>query len=123
MHYRLKESNTFIDPRFISIQNYFIENNKFKIYVTNFGVMGFMGTKTKEFRDPIYNFIHINDYEKEIIESSYFQRLRYIHQLRMTYFFYPGAHHTRFDHSLGTAEIATKIFDVLKNKKFKNGIW
>ncbi len=110
-----------------TFQHYFIiifivniENNISDGYDTIVEERKEMGTDTKEFRDPIYNFIHINNYEKKIIESPYFQRLRYIHQLGMTYFVYPGAQHTRFDHSLGTMEIATRLFDVIKNKKFKN---
>ena len=71
---------------------------------------------TKEFRDPVHRFVHVNPYELNIIGSSPFQRLRYIHQLGLTYYVYPGAEHKRFEHSLGTMEIATKLFDILKEK-------
>jgi len=111
-----------ISPYLTFILSYFIENNKTNIYVTIIGVIGEMGEKTEEFRDPIYKFIHINPentYEKDLIDKNpYFQRLRHIHQLGMTYYVYPSAKHTRFEHSLGTMEMATKLFDILQNKKF-----
>jgi HD superfamily phosphohydrolase len=99
---------------FILIIFFSIENNKSPVYVTVIGVTGKMATQ--EFRDPLYRFIRVNPYELNIIESPYFKRLRYIHQLGLTYYVYPGAEHTRFEHSLGTMEIATKLFDILKEK-------
>ncbi len=84
------------------------------IYVTIIEVTGEM--TTREFRDPIYRFVYVTPYELNIIDSPYFQRLRYIHQLGLTYYIYPGATHKRFEHSLGTMEIATKLFDILKEK-------
>jgi HD superfamily phosphohydrolase len=42
-------------------------------------------------------------------------RLRYIHQLAMTYLVYPGASHKRFEHSLGVMELASRVFDVITN--------
>ena len=55
--------------------------------------------------------------EKEIINSKPFQRLRNIRQLAFTDYVYPGATHTRFSHSLGVMEFATKIFDILVRKQ------
>ncbi len=66
-----------------------------------------------EIRDPIHGFIIFNDLEKEIINSPEFQRLKYIRQLGMGYLVYPGSHHTRFEHSLGVMELATRVFDTL----------
>ena len=91
-----------------------IENNISDVYVTNDEDQGEM--TTKEFRDPIYHFVHVNPYELEIIDSESFQRLRYIHQLGLTFLTYPGAEHKRFEHSLGVTEIASKLFDILKEK-------
>ena len=69
-----------------------------------------------EFRDPLYGFIYVDDLEKKIIDSSAFQRLRNIKQLGMTYLVYPGATHTRFEHSLGTMEAASRMFDNIVSK-------
>ena len=56
---------------------------------------------THEIRDPIHTFIKMNNDEKLNLDSTYFQRLRSIHQLAMSYLVYPGATHKRFEHSLG----------------------
>ena len=63
--------------------------------------------------DAVHGFIHFNDLEQELIDSSVFQRLHYIHQLGIAYLIYPGGTHTRFEHSLGTMELATRLFDQL----------
>jgi hypothetical protein len=63
--------------------------------------------------DAVHGFIHFNELEQELIDSSVFQRLHYIHQLGIAYLIYPGGTHTRFEHSLGTMELATRLFDQL----------
>jgi len=61
-------------------------------------------------RDPIHGFIHFNEWEKSIIDHPWFQRLRRIRQLAFTEYVYPGATHTRFEHSLGVMHLATSMF-------------
>ncbi len=73
-------------------------------------------TKTYEIRDPIHGFICIDDWEKQIIDSKPFQRLRRIWQLAWTNMVYPGAVHTRFEHSLGVMHVATQMFDAIIKK-------
>ena len=51
--------------------------------------------------DPIHDFIRATNPEQKIIDSSIFQRLRRIRQLSGAHLTYPGAQHTRFEHSLG----------------------
>src|SRR5579864_5206854 len=68
-----------------------------------------------EIRDPIHVFVRFRDDEEKIIGSRAFQRLRYIHQLALTYVVYPGATHRRFEHSLGVMEVASRIYDVVTN--------
>jgi HD superfamily phosphohydrolase len=68
-----------------------------------------------EIRDPIHIFIKLDARERRVLDSRPFQRLRYIHQLAMTYLVYPGASHKRFEHSLGVMELASRIFDVITN--------
>jgi len=72
-----------------------------------------------EIRDPIHGFIHLTDAEKSIIDSEPFQRLRNIKQLGMSYYVYPGATHTRFEHSLGCLYVADRIFETLIKKHSK----
>ena len=66
-----------------------------------------------ELRDPIHNFIHYSTKERKAIDSRPIQRLRYIHQLALTYLVYPGATHKRFEHSLGVMELASRVYDVV----------
>ncbi len=68
-----------------------------------------------EIRDPIHVFVRFGEDEKRIIGSRAFQRLRFIHQLALTYLIYPGATHRRFEHSLGVMEVASRIYDVVTN--------
>lgn len=64
-------------------------------------------------RDPVHGFVQFDQVEKSLIDSSPFQRLRRIKQLAMTHLVYPGAVHTRFEHSIGVMEVATQLFDSL----------
>jgi uncharacterized protein len=66
-----------------------------------------------EFRDPIHGFIQLNSWEREVVNHPAFQRLRRIKQLAWTDMVYPGATHTRFEHSLGVMHVATLLFDAL----------
>jgi len=68
-----------------------------------------------EIRDPIHVFVRFLPDEEKIIGSRAFQRLRYIHQLALTYLVYPGATHRRFEHCLGVMEVASRIYDVVTN--------
>jgi uncharacterized protein len=72
-----------------------------------------MNTYPFRFRDPVHGFIHLSGSELKAVESQAFRRLRNIKQLALTYLVYPGAMHTRFEHSLGVMELATKAFDAL----------
>ncbi len=64
-----------------------------------------------EIRCPVHGFITLNDWEWEIISQPAFQRLRRIRQLGWTDQVYPGAMHTRFEHSLGVMHVATKLYE------------
>lgn len=58
--------------------------------------------KRKIINDPVFGFINIpNDMLYDIIQHPYFQRLNRIKQLGLSSFVYPGAQHTRMQHSLG----------------------
>lgn len=73
--------------------------------------------KLKIFNDPIYGFITIpNSLIFDLIAHKYFQRLRRISQMGMTYLVYPGAHHTRFHHAMGCMHLMQKAVNVLRFK-------
>ncbi|MDP2160463.1 MAG: HD domain-containing protein, partial [Flavobacterium sp.] len=73
--------------------------------------------KLKIFNDPIYGFITIpNELVFDLIQHPYFQRLRRISQMGLSYLVYPGAHHTRFHHALGAMHLMQKAVEVLRFK-------
>ena len=72
--------------------------------------------KSYEFRCPIHGFIVLNDWERAIISEPSFQRLRRIRQLAWTDEVYPGAMHTRFEHSLGVMHTATLMYDAIRER-------
>ena len=51
-----------------------------------------------------------------LIQHRYFQRLRHITQLGLTYVVYPGATHSRFQHSIGAMFLMQKAIETLQNK-------
>lgn len=63
--------------------------------------------------DSVHGFIRFDDDEKELIDSIPFQRLHDNHQLGVTYLVYPGATHSRFEHSLGVMFLSSIIFDTV----------
>ena len=73
--------------------------------------------KLKIFNDPIYGFVSI-PYEiiYDLIDHSYFQRLRRIKQLGLTNLVYPGALHTRFHHAMGAMHLMSEAIEVLRAK-------
>src|SRR4030066_928010 len=62
-----------------------------------------------EIKDPILGYVYITEAEKEIIDSFPVQRLRRLRQLAGAEFVYPGANHTRFEHSIGVMHLAGKV--------------
>ncbi len=60
-------------------------------------------------RDPLHGTVQLTDLEERLLDTPQMQRLRGIRQLAMAYLVYPGANHTRFEHSIGTLFLADKI--------------
>lgn len=76
-----------------------------------------MSTKNKIINDPIYGFITIKDpLIYQLINHPYFQRLRRISQLGLTYLVYPGAYHTRFHHAIGAMHLMGRAIYTLRQK-------
>ncbi len=59
----------------------------------------------KAIRDPIWGHIHVPHYLVPLVDAEEFQRLRDISQLGHVLLVYPGARHSRFEHSLGVFHI------------------
>ena len=73
--------------------------------------------KLEIFNDPIYGFITIpSPLIFDLISHPYFQRLRRISQMGLSYLVYPGAHHTRFHHALGAMYLMRQAVQLLRFK-------
>ncbi len=68
------------------------------------------------FRDPIHGFIRADELESALLNSRPMQRLRFIHQLGLTFLVFPGAEHSRFAHALGVMHLAGRVYDALASK-------
>ena len=66
-----------------------------------------------EVRCPVHGFISLTDLEREIVNHPAFQRLRRIKQLAWTDYVYPGASHSRFEHSLGVMHLASRLYEAV----------
>ena len=66
-----------------------------------------------EIRDVLYGSVVIEDHERPVLDSRYFQRLRSIKQLGFAEFSYPSATHNRYVHSLGAMHVATQAFETI----------
>jgi HD superfamily phosphohydrolase len=61
----------------------------------------------KMISDPLYSYVYFNvEVEEPIINTLLLQRLRYIMQLQTAHLVYPGAVHTRFQHSIGVLHLS-----------------
>ncbi len=69
-------------------------------------------TFRKHIFDNIHGYIHLTRCEDRIMNTAYFQRLRWIRQLGFSFYIFPGATHTRFSHVLGVLHVMHRI---LKN--------
>ncbi len=65
--------------------------------------------KKKFLRDSVYGDIELNYFEVKVMDMPQFQRLRRIKQLGLINLIYPGANHTRFEHCIGTMNLASKL--------------
>ncbi|HCT29820.1 MAG TPA: phosphohydrolase [Bacteroidales bacterium] len=73
--------------------------------------------KKKIVNDPVHGFINIqHPIVFDLIEHPYFQRLRNIKQLGLTYLVYPGANHNRFQHALGALHLMNEAILTLRSK-------
>jgi len=64
-----------------------------------------------EIKDPVHGYVYITEEEKEIIDSFPFQRLHRLRQLAGAEYVYPGANHTRFEHSVGVMYLAGRVVE------------
>ena len=65
------------------------------------------------FRDPVHGDIYLTHEEVSVLDTPEMQRLRGIKQLGAAHLVYPGATHTRFEHSIGTLHLAQRMIDAI----------
>ncbi len=68
-----------------------------------------MYKKEKFIRDSVYGDINLSEFEVRVMDMPQFQRIRRIKQLGLINLIYPGANHSRFEHCIGTMNLATKL--------------
>lgn len=59
--------------------------------------------------DNIHGNIQLSSIESKIIQSPYYQRLRWIKQLGLAFYVFPGATHTRHAHTLGVLHVMGRV--------------
>jgi len=64
-----------------------------------------------EIKDPVHGYVYITEEEKEIIDSYPVQRLHRLRQLAGAEYVYPGANHTRFEHSVGVMYLSKRVME------------
>ena len=59
--------------------------------------------------DPVHGYVKLDDLALDLVDTPQMQRLRWIKQLGLANLVYPGANHTRFEHSLGAFHLASRL--------------
>lgn len=73
--------------------------------------------KRKIINDPVYGFVTFrHDFLLDLIDHPYFQRLRRIAQLGLSYLVYPGAVHNRFQHAIGALHLMQNAIEEIRYK-------
>jgi HD superfamily phosphohydrolase len=67
--------------------------------------------------DNIHGYIDLDPIASAIVDTPIFQRLRHIHQTGVLYLVFPTANHSRFEHSIGTYHLATKMIGTIAKKQ------
>ena len=69
-------------------------------------------------RDPVHGDVYLTHEELSVLDTPEMQRLRGVKQLGTAYFVYPGAVHTRFDHSIGVLFMTQRMVEAV-NRNFE----
>jgi hypothetical protein len=79
---------------------------------------------TRQFKDPVHGYVDLDERLVDgLVDTAPFQRLRRVRQLSATHLVYPGATHTRFEHSLGVYHLGQRVFENLRTQSyFTDGI-
>ncbi len=86
---------------------------KLASYIDRISRTGAIGDTPKEINDSVWGTIKISPIEVVVIDSPLVQRLRFIRQLGVVHWVYPGASHSRFEHSLGVLHQAQQLINAI----------
>ncbi len=78
-----------------------------------------MSKKRLRIRDAVHGDISLTEDEGRLLDTPQMQRLRGIHQLGLAYLVFPGARHSRFEHSIGTLHMTQVLIDAIQ----ENALW
>ena len=74
---------------------------------------------TTQLKDPVHGYVELDQPLLDgIVDTKPFQRLRHVRQLSATNLVYPGANHTRFEHSIGVYHLAKTVFENLREQQY-----
>ncbi|MDX7952923.1 HD domain-containing protein [Lichenihabitans sp. Uapishka_5] len=68
---------------------------------------------SKDINDPIWKLFTLTPEQVSVVDLPLMQRLRRVRQLGLAHLVYPGAQHSRLEHSIGTMRAATVMFNKL----------
>eukprot|EP00842_Homolaphlyctis_polyrhiza_P003489 jgi/Hompol1/4140/HPOL_003491-RA len=77
---------------------------------------------SKVFNDPVHGHIELDDVCVQVIDTPQFQRLRDLKQTGAACFVFPGATHTRFEHSIGVCHLADEMISHIRKTQPDLGI-
>jgi HD superfamily phosphohydrolase len=69
---------------------------------------------------PVHGFVHLYPEEVAVLSHPAFQRLRRVRQLGFAHMVFPGAVHTRFEHSIGAVHVVQRIIDNVNRNCHRN---
>ena len=115
LDHRYSNMDEFLDQ--VSVFLHYGNNWKLKIKSGQCLTSNGFGCFTAKIRIPVYGSIQCTDEVLEIVNTKEFQRLRGVRQLGPTIFVYPGANHTRFEHSLGVYYLSLRFLEKLSDNK------
>ena len=72
-----------------------------------------MSTRHSVVRDAVHGDVYLTEEELRVLDTPQMQRLRGVRQLGTAYLVYPSAQHSRFEHSIGVAEMARRMIEAI----------
>lgn len=73
-----------------------------------------LGAVRRRIRDSVHGTVDVSALEDRVIHHPIFQRLRRLRQTAFLNFVFPGATHTRFEHSLGVMHLAGTAWERMR---------